>query len=109
MRDYIHVVDLAEGQVAALDYLDRQGGLPTVNVGTGQGYSVLDMVKAFERASGRAIACKIAGRPSRKCVYRVAQSDCTAMSLRTCTWRDSSTARPSRIRCSSSGFSSGKR
>ena len=48
VRDYIHVCDLAEGHVAALDHLNRQGGLLTVNLGTGQGYSVLDMVKAFE-------------------------------------------------------------
>ena len=62
MRDYIHVMDLAEGHVAALDYLNRDGGLLTVNLGTGQGYSVLGMVKAFEQATGRAIACKIAPR-----------------------------------------------
>ena len=55
VRDYIHVVDLAAGHVAALDYLDRQGGLLTVNLGTGRGYSVLEMVMAFERASGRRI------------------------------------------------------
>ncbi|MCX7167907.1 MAG: UDP-glucose 4-epimerase GalE [Rhodocyclales bacterium] len=62
VRDYIHVVDLAAGHAAALDYLDRQGGLLTVNLGTGQGYSVLDMVKAFGQASGRAIPCKIGPR-----------------------------------------------
>ena len=49
-RDYIHVADLAEGHVAALDYLNRQGGMLTVNLGTGRGYSVLEMVKAFEQA-----------------------------------------------------------
>jgi UDP-glucose 4-epimerase len=62
VRDYIHVVDLAEGHVAALDYLNRRGGLLTVNLGTGQGYSVLDMVKAFEKASRRSIPCKIGPR-----------------------------------------------
>lgn len=62
VRDYIHVVDLAEGHVAALDYLNRLGGLLTVNLGTGQGYSVLDMVKAFEQASGRAIPYRIGAR-----------------------------------------------
>ncbi len=62
VRDYIHVVDLAEGHVAALDYLNREGGLLTVNLGTGQGYSVLDMVKAFEQASGQTIPFKIAAR-----------------------------------------------
>lgn len=62
VRDYIHVADLAEGHVAALDFLDRQGGLLTVNLGTGSGYSVLEMVKAFEKASGCAIPCEIAPR-----------------------------------------------
>jgi UDP-glucose 4-epimerase len=59
VRDYIHVVDLAEGHIAALGYLNRRGGMLTVNLGTGQGYSVLDMVKAFEKASHCSIPCKI--------------------------------------------------
>lgn len=63
VRDYIHVCDLAEGHVAALDYLDRESDMLTVNLGTGQGYSVLDMVKAFEKASGRSIPYQI--RPRR--------------------------------------------
>ncbi len=62
VRDYIHVVDLAAGHVAALNRLDRQGGLLTVNLGTGRGYSVLDMVRAFEQASGRPIPYRIAPR-----------------------------------------------
>jgi len=62
VRDYIHVVDLAEGHVAALDYLKRHEGMLTVNLGTGQGHSVLDMVRAFEKASGRRIPCKIGPR-----------------------------------------------
>lgn len=62
VRDYIHVVDLAEGHVAALDYLDKQEGLLTVNLGTGQGYSVLEMVRAFEKASGRTIPYQIGPR-----------------------------------------------
>ena len=62
VRDYIHVVDLAEGHVAALDWLEREGGMLTVNLGTGQGYSVLDMVRAFERASGRAVPYRIVAR-----------------------------------------------
>ncbi len=49
VRDYIHVTDLAEGHVAALNYLNQNGGLITINLGTGKGYSVLDMVQAFER------------------------------------------------------------
>jgi UDP-glucose 4-epimerase len=62
VRDYIHVCDLAEGHVAALDYLDRKGGMLTVNLGTGQGYSVLEMVKAFEKVSGRTVTCRIGPR-----------------------------------------------
>jgi UDP-glucose 4-epimerase len=62
VRDYIHVVDLAKGHVAALDYLAKNEGLLTVNLGTGQGYSVLDMVKAFQQASGRKIAYQIVAR-----------------------------------------------
>jgi UDP-glucose 4-epimerase len=62
VRDYIHVVDLAEGHVAALRYLfDRQASI-TVNLGTGRGYSVLDVVKAFEKASGRPIPYDIVPR-----------------------------------------------
>lgn len=62
VRDYIHVVDLAQGHLAALDALSRSTGILTVNLGTGQGYSVLDMVRAFEKASGRAVPYKIVGR-----------------------------------------------
>lgn len=62
VRDYIHVCDLAEGHMAALDYLERLGGMLTVNLGTGQGYSVLDIVKAFEKASGRSIPYQIKPR-----------------------------------------------
>jgi len=62
VRDYIHVVDLAEGHVAALDYLEREGGMLTVNLGAGRGYSVLEMVRAFETASGRPVPCRIGPR-----------------------------------------------
>ncbi|NJD07972.1 MAG: UDP-glucose 4-epimerase GalE [Methylococcaceae bacterium] len=62
VRDYIHVVDLAKGHACALDYLARHEGLLTVNLGTGQGYSVLDMVRAFEQASGRPIPYQIVER-----------------------------------------------
>lgn len=62
VRDYIHVMDLAEGHVAALDYLARQGGLLTVNLGTGRGYSVLEMVNAFAQASGRPVPYNVAPR-----------------------------------------------
>ena len=62
VRDYIHVVDLAKGHLAALSALERKGGLLTVNLGTGQGYSVLEMVKAFELASGQPVPYRIAPR-----------------------------------------------
>ena len=55
VRDYIHVVDLARGHLAALGQLFKQENSFTVNLGTGQGYSVLEMVRAFEEASGRKI------------------------------------------------------
>ena len=56
VRDYIHVMDLAQGHVAALEYLERRGRSLTANLGTGRGNSVLEVVKAFERASGKRIA-----------------------------------------------------
>ena len=62
VRDYIHVVDLALGHVAALRYLDGHEGLTAVNLGTGHGYSVLDMVAAFAKASGREIPYQIVER-----------------------------------------------
>ncbi len=52
VRDYIHVVDLAKGHVKAIEYSENHLGVEIVNLGTGTGYSVLDIVKAFERASG---------------------------------------------------------
>ncbi|MFV0594166.1 MAG: UDP-glucose 4-epimerase GalE [Shewanella sp.] len=62
VRDYIHVVDLALGHLKALEKLATKPGLVTYNLGTGQGYSVLDMVKAFEKACGKSIAYQIAPR-----------------------------------------------
>ena len=62
VRDYIHVVDLALGHLAALEKVARGKGAWTVNLGTGIGYSVLDIVKAFEKASGRPIPYQIVDR-----------------------------------------------
>lgn len=63
VRDYIHVVDLAEGHVKALDNILEGGkGVQVFNLGTGHGYSVLDIVKAFEKASGKQIPYKIVER-----------------------------------------------
>lgn len=55
VRDYIHVLDLADGHLKALEKLDENPGVVTYNLGTGKGYSVLDMIRAFEKASGKKI------------------------------------------------------
>ncbi len=62
VRDYIHVSDLAQGHVAALQRLQQQPGSLTVNLGTGRGYSVLDVVAAFAQASGRQVPCHLQPR-----------------------------------------------
>ena len=62
VRDYIHVSDLAQGHVAALRYLEQHPGLLTVNLGTGRPVSVLEMVRAFEQASGRAVPYQVVAR-----------------------------------------------
>lgn len=62
VRDYIHVVDLAIGHLKALDKLATKPGLVTYNLGTGTGYSVLDMVKAFEKASGKPVPYQVTPR-----------------------------------------------
>ena len=62
VRDYIHVVDLAEGHVKALKAIENRCGVAVYNLGTGRGYSVLDVVRAFEEASGVKIPYTIAPR-----------------------------------------------
>lgn len=62
VRDYIHVVDLAAGHLKALARLAEKPGIETYNLGTGRGYSVLEMVAAFERAAGRKIPYRVVGR-----------------------------------------------
>ncbi|MEE1035939.1 MAG: UDP-glucose 4-epimerase GalE [Oscillospiraceae bacterium] len=62
VRDYIHVVDLAKGHVAAVNYADKNLGCEVFNLGTGIGYSVLDMVKAFNEANGLELPYKIVDR-----------------------------------------------
>ncbi|MBE9520905.1 MAG: UDP-glucose 4-epimerase GalE, partial [Proteobacteria bacterium] len=62
VRDYIHVMDLANGHVKALEKLAENPGVVTYNLGTGRGYSVLEMVKGFEEAAGRKVAYKVVGR-----------------------------------------------
>lgn len=62
VRDYIHVVDLAVGHIKAIEKLEGNPGLVIYNLGTGKGYSVLEMVEAFKKASGREIPYKIVER-----------------------------------------------
>lgn len=62
LRDYIHVVDLARAHVAAINYAEKSTGARPFNIGTGQSYSVRDMIAAFERACGNPIATKQAAR-----------------------------------------------
>lgn len=63
VRDYIHVVDLAKGHLKALEKIQKEGkGLYIYNLGTGTGYSVLEMIKAFEKATGQKVPYKIVGR-----------------------------------------------
>lgn len=65
VRDFIHVVDLADGHVHALRYIDEHTGVFTWNLGTGQGYSVMDMVKAFEKVAGVPVPYRVAPRRPR--------------------------------------------
>ncbi len=62
VRDYIHVVDLARGHIKALEKLVQKPGLVTWNLGTGQGYSVIEMAEAFAKASGQNVPYEIVGR-----------------------------------------------
>ena len=62
VRDYIHVIDLADGHVKAIEKITEKAGVVVYNLGTGVGYSVLDMVKAFEKASGKKIPYKVVDR-----------------------------------------------
>ncbi|MCC2464003.1 UDP-glucose 4-epimerase GalE, partial [Bacillus mobilis] len=62
VRDYIHVVDLAKGHVKALEKVLETKGIEAYNLGTGKGYSVLEMVKVFEKVSGKKIPYKVIGR-----------------------------------------------
>jgi UDP-glucose 4-epimerase len=62
VRDYIHVMDLAQGHIAALSYLFNGGSSLTVNLGAGRGISVLELVRVFEKVSGRLIPYEIVER-----------------------------------------------
>lgn len=62
VRDYIHVADLAEGHVQAVERIPELGGLTCLNLGNGRGYSVLEVIRSFEAASGRAVPYRVVGR-----------------------------------------------
>ena len=84
IRDYIHVQDLAEGHVAALDFLERNTGSRILNLGLGRGYSVLEVVAAFERACGRKLAKAFAPRRPGDvaCYYADAERAATVLGWR---------------------------
>lgn len=75
MRDFIHVMDLAEGHVAALNFCLKRGGMLTVNLGTGQGYTVMQMINSFREVSGRSIPHEIVPRRSGDIVKSWANPD----------------------------------
>ena len=75
VRDYIHVVDLAVGHVSAIEYLEKNAGVGVFNLGTGRGVSVLELVSAFEQASGVAVPKKIVGRRPGDIPYCYAATD----------------------------------
>lgn len=62
VRDYIHVVDLSDAHVKAIQKINQLDGVTTLNIGTGNGYSVLEMVKAFEKGSGKSVPYQIVAR-----------------------------------------------
>lgn len=84
VRDYIHVVDLAVGHVKAINYIFTNPGLDIINLGTGVGYSVLDMVKAFSKACGKEIPYEI--KPRREGDIAMCYAD-PAKALRVLGWK----------------------
>jgi UDP-glucose 4-epimerase len=88
VRDYVHVMDLAEGHVAAVSHLLDSDGSMTLNLGTGHGASVLDLVKAYERASGRAIPYVISARRPGDVAACYADASRASETLRWRAWRD---------------------
>jgi UDP-glucose 4-epimerase len=84
VRDYIHVVDLAQGHLAALKYLEQKNQSITVNLGTGRGYSVLEVVKAFEKTTGQKVPYAIVARRPGDSASSYAD---TALAARELGWR----------------------
>jgi UDP-glucose 4-epimerase len=81
IRDYIHVMDLAEGHLRALEKLAGKPGVVSYNLGTGRGYSVLEVVRAFEQASGRTIPVEIVERRPGDAAVSYADPDLAAREL----------------------------
>jgi UDP-glucose 4-epimerase len=81
VRDYIHVMDLAEGHLAALKFLTQQSGLHRFNLGTGRGYSVLEIIRAFEAASGTSVPFSVAPRRAGDIASCYASVDFSAQQL----------------------------
>lgn len=81
IRDWIHVVDLAMGHIAALKKLESNNGVKVYNLGAGNGYSVLEAIKAFEKASGRPVQYKIGPRRPGDLANVVADSSASAREL----------------------------
>ncbi len=75
IRDYIHVCDLAVGHVKAVEYLRENEGIDVFNLGTGNGYSVLDVIKAFEKASGKPLNYEVAPRRDGDAAVSYANAD----------------------------------
>jgi len=88
VRDYIHVCDLAEGHVAAIGALDRLEGAEAINLGTGRGYSVLEVVQAFAAASGRPVPYKLVARRPGDVAVSLANPDKAKSVLNWSTKRD---------------------
>jgi len=80
VRDYIHVMDLAEGHLAALSHLERQAGVTVLNLGMGRGCSVLEVIVAFERACGQPLPRRVAARrPGDVAIYYADPSRANAL------------------------------
>ena len=84
IRDYVHVTDLAVGHIKALEKLESHQGIEAYNLGTGRGLSVLDMIRAFEQASGRRITYNVTGRRSGDSAVSYANAD---KALRELNWK----------------------
>jgi UDP-glucose 4-epimerase len=105
VRDYIHVMDLAQGHVAALNFLKDTLGWHALNLGTGQGYSVLEMVSAFEQASGQNVPYEVVARragdvaacyanPSKAFALMGWQGQCTLQDMCASAWNFQKSATP---------------